>query len=34
VDVSFLSSGIYFSVVKQQGFAPKVQKMVKSAYSE
>lgn len=29
VDVSFLSPGMYVSVLKQKGFAPKVQKLVK-----
>lgn len=33
VDVSFLSSGMYMSILKQKGFAPKIQKLIKT-YSE
>jgi len=34
VDVSTLASGMYLVVMRQKGFAPKVQKLVKTGYSE
>ena len=34
VDVSALPAGMYMATMKQAGFAPRVQKLVKTAYSE